>query len=544
MERKAYFMMGHGGDTGNFDSRIKVPKGFTFVTNSTCGLTIFGKDMTKKVKVLQELGEDVYTNPMKHKDKLKDLDLHIFNPGDLLPDMSYSFGEEFKNIIKDDTTKYITKDTLGIFPFPYTEDTLFVYSNRVKTKNNYEKYKKEEMFTPNDITNENIKEIITKLFLNENNILKNDFLAKLPGIFDKAYKEYKFHSKIAKKRMIDVFFKNLKIQYTIQDLIKILKPGVYYFLVCRYNPTINNRIQKTRRLSLNQQTMFNITRKLHELRAPNHVPIEMPAVSNFKIPNINFRSNENFLEKKKPTVKLIRKERTVSDASSVSASPIDDPSIRTESNASSVISATPINDPSIRTESNASVISAINYPPIRTESNASSVSANDDSETENEKSMTSSKLIGVKKPKSLHEFKRTVPKTTPSTSSSFMPGRKPQPLTRKKRNISEFSGVSENQTGGGDQYYRKDGPDYYVCFHKSGNCFPLDESENIQKAKAYLKAKENASRPNPALLNRSTRVAHMTRNMKHYNGPRGYNGASGVKNFGGKRRHTRKQRKA
>ena len=521
-------MMGHGGDTGNFDSREKVPKGFTFVTNSTCGLTILSRDMTKKIKVLQELGEDVYTNPMKHKDKLKDLDLHIFNPGDSLPDMSYSFGEEFTNIIKDDTRKYITKDTLGIFPFPYTEDTLFVYSNRVKTKNNYEKYKKEEMLTPNDITNETIKEIITQMFLNEKNILKNDFFAKLPGIFDKAYKEYNLHSKIAKKRMIEVFFKNLQIRYTIKDLIKILKPGVYYFLVCRYNPTINNRIQKTRRLSLNQQTMFNITRKLHELRAPNHVHSEIPAVSEFNIPNINFRSNENFLEKKKPAPKLIRRqERTVSDASSVSATPID--------------------DPSIRKESNVSVISSINDPSIRTESNASSVSANEDSNTENKKP------IVIRPKPSLSAFKRTVPKktstteilTTPSTSSSFMPGKKPQPLTRKKRNVSEFSGVSENKTGGGDQYYRKDGSDYYVCFHKSGECFPLDESKDIQRAKVYLKAKENALRPNLELMNRSKRVVHMTRNMKQqYNDPRGYNGASGVKNFGGKRRHTRKQRKA
>lgn len=93
--------------------------------------------------------------------------------------------------------------------------------------------------------------------------------------------------------------------------------------------------------------------------------------------------------------------------------------------------------------------------------------------------------------------------------------------------------------GGNARYYKKEGRDYFVCY-PGKDCFPLDDSEDIQRAKKYIQAQENASRPKSELLHRKNRVAHMTRNAKNM-GMQTYNSAPQVPNYGGKR--TRKQRK-
>jgi hypothetical protein len=401
-EKKAYVILGHGGDTGEYNARQKVQEGYTFITNSTCGNAILGINSHEKLRKIQAFNKKVYTNPINHKSNINRTvqETHMFPPGSSVPGMSIQFITYFyKN------NPFLDISPVGIFEIP----TSVSFKNTMKKMD--------------EINPTNIQEIIDSIFFHKENLLRDHFKKVLSPKIKDEIEKYKTTNDVKS------LFLNLQVTYSIQELLEkgLLPKGVYYAFMCRsYGKNkINEKVLRTRRLSLNQQQQL------------------------FGKPQNDYTG-----------LSYYGRPSTVSSASSVTAS---------------------------------------------------------------EESEDSEEEIVVPTP-------ATRTPLPPTISHLSMYGKKPPILTRKR--------------GGGDQYYRKDGPDYYVCFHKSGNCFPLDESENIQKAKAYLKAKENASRPNPALLNRSTRVAHMTRNMKHYNGPRGYNGASGVKNFGGKRRYTRKQHKA
>ncbi len=396
-EKKAYIILGHGGDSGEYNTRQKVQEGYTFITNSTCGRAETHTNYIEKIRKIQTVNKKMYTNPKNHKSQINYAikETHMFPPGSYVPDMSIQFGTYFQK-----NSPFVDTSPVGIFEIP----TSISFKNTTKKMD--------------EINHTNIQEIIDSIFFHKENLLQDHFKKVLSPKIKDEIEKYKTTNDVKS------LFLNLQVTYSIQELLQkeLLPKGVYYAFMCRsYGKNkINEKVLRTRRLSLNQQQQL-----------------------------------------------FGNKTQTYSGLDY--------------------------------------------YGRKKTISNVSSVSTGEESEDSEEE-----KTPAIKTP------------VSSTISHLSMYGRNPL-LTRKR--------------GGGDQYYRKDGPDYFVCF-PGRDCFPLDSSEDIRKAKAYLKAKENASRPNPALLNRSTRVAHMTRNMKHYNGPRGYNGASGVKNFGGKRRHTRKQRKA
>jgi hypothetical protein len=486
----AQIIIAHGGESP-FDERVVVPDGYTFITNETCGKSITHSSLLNKIDFVQGLGEKKYKNPEKYRKEFEKEGLHIFTPGMKCPNIYISFGDHFQTIFSG--ISIMGKNSLGIFDLPLTNELIRPVS---PTKPEYRTQQifKEDVKTPQDIF-----KIVDNMYFHEKNKLKNHFKNILENKLILELENFKQTGKI------DEFLDNIKIRYTVKELIEknIIPKGVYYMLMCRHYKEDDFLTEKNRaRLKLVRQDSF---------KQQQNGDIGFITKMFKKNPNPNLFTN-----------------RTMNEVSIIPAKPLvaTAPSVPVSNTVKKALSA--YHQPLTRKLVTRKLLTSMPLPNAenfsnsedennnvhkKTVSNASSVSAGEDSEEEI--------IVPTPATKTL----------LPSTISHLaMYGKKPSILTRKR--------------GGGDQYYRKDGPYYYVCFHKSDDCFPLDESKDIQKAKAYLKAKENALRPNPALLNRSNRVAHMTRNMKEYNGPRGYNGASGVKNFGGKRRHTRKQRKA
>jgi hypothetical protein len=237
-DQNAYIISGHGGDSGNFNTRNKLPKGYTLVTNDTCGRSIINSNYRKKLTNIQKLNKKIYTKPYEFKKNLnfRIKGLHVFTSGDSYPDMTISFDSHFQN----NNPYLVTTPPVGIFKIP----------SKITLEN--------KSIHKDEINLANVNEIINSIFFNEDNILKKYFKNELSDKIITEIEKYK------KTNNITELFSNLKITYTLKDLItkKIIPEGVYYIFICReFIGTNKTKIINTQRRSLNQQQKYNLTRK-------------------------------------------------------------------------------------------------------------------------------------------------------------------------------------------------------------------------------------------------------------------------------------------
>ena len=226
----AYVFLGHGSDTGNYNSRQTVPPGYTFVTAAQCGNVTHGS-IHILFRRLQALGDKIY-DPITYRKEVEDalkIKIHVYGPGDKLPELNIAFPA---TILEESEVKYYPS---GVFklPYPYTFDDI----QKTQTAD--------------------APAFLEKLFFSEGNLLR----AKMRGDIPKQIKNVKDMANIPS------MIKQLKIRYPLKDLLKgrpstgepWLPQGVYYHFLCRaYEPIpgkhgINEKILRTRRMSMEQQ---------------------------------------------------------------------------------------------------------------------------------------------------------------------------------------------------------------------------------------------------------------------------------------------------
>jgi hypothetical protein len=229
----AYLIMGHGGDSGEWENRPIVPEGYTIVTNATCGLSIMNTNYRAKLEKIQKLAENTYTKPANHKSNLNSKigDLHIFTPGMKMPDITVEFGEHFQGV-----NPLLSIKPSGVFKIP-TKNLDF----------------KSQSIHKDTINPSTIKSIFDSIFFHEENQFKypKDFLNTIQTEI----------SKFKEGDDVKTLFSKISLRYTLEDLIKILPKGVYYFFGCReFIGENKKKIGITRNASFRQQG--NLTRKV------------------------------------------------------------------------------------------------------------------------------------------------------------------------------------------------------------------------------------------------------------------------------------------
>ena len=226
----AYVFLGHGSDSGDFNSRQTVPEGYTFVTAAQCG-NVTGGSIHIYFRRLAALGNKIY-DPVTYREEIEaalKIKIHIYRSGDKLPSLQIAFPA---TIVEGNEVKYYPS---GVFKLPYQ----YAFDDIQKTQT------------------ANAEGFLKKLFFSEDNILKAKMRADIPKTFD------------AVKGMANIpsMIKELKIRYTLEKLLqkkpsgteRWIPEGVYYHFLCRaYEPVpgkhgINERVLQTRRKSIVQQ---------------------------------------------------------------------------------------------------------------------------------------------------------------------------------------------------------------------------------------------------------------------------------------------------
>jgi hypothetical protein len=226
----AYVFLGHGSDSGDFNSRQTVPEGYMFVTAAQCGNVTDGS-IHILFRRLAALGNKIY-NPVTYREEIEEalqIKIHVYQPGDKLPSLQIAFPA---TIVEGNEVKYYPS---GVFKLPYP----YAFDDIQKTQT------------------ANAEPLLQKLFFSEDNLLKAKMRADIPKSIQ------------AVKGMANIpsMIKELKIRYTLQKLLEYkpsgaerwIPKGVYYHFLCRaYQPIpgklgINERILQTRRKSIVQQ---------------------------------------------------------------------------------------------------------------------------------------------------------------------------------------------------------------------------------------------------------------------------------------------------
>lgn len=227
---EAYVFLGHGSDTGDFNSRQTVPEGYTFVTAAQCGNVTDG-NIHIYFRRLAALGDKMY-DPVTYREEIEaalKIKIHIYRPGDKLPTLRIAFPA---TIVEGNEVKYYPS---GVFKLPYP----YAFDDIQKTQT------------------ANAESLLQKLFFSEDNLLNKKMRADIPKSIQ------------AVKGMANIpsMIKELKIRYTLQQLLEYkpsgterwIPKGVYYHFLCRaYEPIpgkhgINERVLQTRRKSISQQ---------------------------------------------------------------------------------------------------------------------------------------------------------------------------------------------------------------------------------------------------------------------------------------------------
>jgi hypothetical protein len=115
VKKDPYIIIGHGQeDLIDFNSRARIPKGYTLVILAECGIVTTGSDVCPMIEAFTEVkNKDMFENPFLHRDMLKVLlggkDIHIYKEGNLYPKLNIQLFTDFnhgKEVTKSGTYKF------------------------------------------------------------------------------------------------------------------------------------------------------------------------------------------------------------------------------------------------------------------------------------------------------------------------------------------------------------------------------------------------------------------------------------------------------
>jgi hypothetical protein len=212
VKKDAHIIIGHGvEDIIDFNSRSRIPMGYTLVTLAECGIVTNADDVCPMVEAFTDIqNKDMFENPFLHRDKIRSLlggkDIHIYNEGQLYPKLNVQLFTDFNH------GKHIEVVKSGTYKFPLRAEE-FLKGNGTFCQQFFWKLNRYKGFSQT---------------------LPDDYSAR--DMFSGSIKPSLDEVERVIRETPDSRRIKLRLTFPLEDIFKAGGPAIYYFVVCR-SPT-------------------------------------------------------------------------------------------------------------------------------------------------------------------------------------------------------------------------------------------------------------------------------------------------------------------
>jgi hypothetical protein len=250
VKKDAHIIIGHGvEDIVDFNSRNRMPIGYTLVTLAECGIVTTSNEVCPMVEAFTKIeNKDMFENPFLHKVEIKSLlggnDVHIYKEGQLYPKLNIQLFTDFNH------GKEVTKS--GTYKFPLEADDFLkgdgTFCERFFWK--LGKYKGFAKTLPDDYS-------VRDMFSNS--------IKPTLGEVEELLSETS-NSDIIKSRLT----------IGLEEIFKAGGPGVYYYVVCRAPTGVLNPRRYVERMNNGEISQRRYAPYINDIHWNSKIPEILP----------------------------------------------------------------------------------------------------------------------------------------------------------------------------------------------------------------------------------------------------------------------------